>query len=355
MTPFRFPLVLATLLLLLPTGVSAACQITDYPLPQADRQRLTQGLDGQWDNDFSQKMIHIRDIYGHHLHYFALQKKPAGEDHPRLLLFLHGFPEFAWAWEKQLEYFGDRYNAVALDLKGFHYSSAPTDVSGYNFVEIAREIRAVVQCLGYEKATVVGHDFGGGIAWVLGMLEPDMLDGIVVLNAPHPYLFGRELLNPDSDQRQRVQYMFYAQGTSLSDQLNFTRIVLHDTSIFDSGFYDNGRLLRLMFENWLPLSRWYTMKNYYRAMWLPPNPQDYPATLTRFQREIYTVKVPTLLLWGMADPYFSAHILDGLPDLVPDLTVVKYPGLSHWINHEAPDLNDQIERFLDRTGPDENK
>src|SRR5690606_6542204 len=99
-------------------------------------------------------------------------------------------------------------------------------------------------------------------------------------------------------------------GTTLKDQLNFSRIVFSDFSIFKSGFYRGKRLLRLAYENWLPLNRWREMKNYYRAMPIPATEQDYPAQLSPFQHKIYSIKVPTLVLWGMADPYFSPEVLD---------------------------------------------
>lgn len=308
--------------------------------------RLDSGWVGDWNRTFSEKMISVKDIDGNTWDYFSIEKKPADPQH--LILFLHGFPEFAYAWEQQLEYFGDQYHAVAVDLKGHHYSSSPDSIEEYDFIEIAWEIRALIRCLGYETATLVGHDFGGAIAWIMGMLNPDAVDGLVVLSVPHPYLFGRALLNPSSDQRERSQYIDYAQGTSLNAQLNFSRIIFSDFSIFDSGFYSGNRILRLMLESWVPTQRWKTMKHYYRAMPYPPNEQDYPPQLTTFQRKIYTIKRPTLFLWGLSDPYFSTDTLEGIDDLVPDLELVTYPKGSHWLHHEAQDLNLRIENFLNR-------
>lgn len=324
------------------------CQLSDADVPSIDQQRLNHGSVGRWDTSLLQQTIGITDIDGNHWEYYSLQKKPDTAQPTRLVLFLHGFPEFAAAWEQQLAYFGEQVHAVAIDLKGHHYSSAPDAVDEYNFIELGWETRAIINCLGYRSAVIVGHDFGGGIAWTMGMLHPDIVDGLVILNAPHPYLFGRELLNPDSDQAERIRYMMYARGGSLQDQLNFTKIIFSDFSLFNSGFYRGKRILRLMLENWLPLTRWSSMKAYYRAMPLPATEQDYPAQLSDFQRKIYSIKVPTLVLWGMADPYFAPSILDGLPTLVPDLEVVRYPGASHWINHEADDLNAQIQQFMAR-------
>lgn len=340
-----------TLILLLPLSGFArpACERMEFTPPAADRARLESGALGHWDLSLQEEVIRIHDYDGNAWDYYSLQKKPAHGEASRLLLFLHGFPEFAAAWERELAHFGESVHAVAIDLKGHHYSSAPQDIDEYNFIELGWEMRAIINCLGYQSATIVGHDFGAAMAWTMGMLHPDAVDGLLIMNAPHPYLFGRALLDPDSDQAERIQYMLYARGTTLQDQLNFTRIIFSDFSLFKSGFYGGKRILRLMRENWLPLNRWSTMKAYYRAMPLPATEQDFPAQLSDFQQRIYSVKVPTRVLWGMADPYFDPRMLDGLPALVKDLEIVRYPDGTHWINHEAEDLHQQIQQLLDDT------
>ena len=335
-------LVLATLVTT--SSMAGSCQQNEYTAPERDQARLESGLVGEWNQTFDEKILTVEDIDGNQWRYFTIEKRP--ETPAGLILFLHGFPEFAYAWEQQLEYFGDTNHAAAIDLKGHHYSSSPDLVEEYDFIEIAWEIRAIIRCLGYDKATIVGHDFGGAIAWIMGMLHPDAVDGLVVISVPHPYLFGRALLNPDSDQAERSRYIGYAQGTSLADQLNFSKIIFSDFSIFDSGFYSGKRILRLMLENWVPTQRWKTMKHYYRAMPFPANEQDYPAELTAFQKKIYTIKRPTLFLWGLADPYFNQDTLTGIGDLVPDLELVTYPQGTHWLHHEAEDLNLRIDTFI---------
>lgn len=333
-------------LLFTTTSSATPCQQTPFVPQVLDQARLEQGLVGQWNTSFYESVLSISDIDGNIWDYYAIEKKP--ENPQGLILFLHGFPEFSYAWEEQLEYFGDTHHVVAIDLKGHHYSSAPDDIEEYDFIELAWETRALIHCLGYDSATLVGHDFGGTIAWIMGMLHPDAVDGLVVLSVPHPYLLGRALLNPMSDQALRSRYIDYAQGTSLSDRLNFSKVILSDFSIFESGFYGGKRILRLMLENWLPTQRWKTMKHYYRAMPYPPNPQDYPEQLTPFQHKIYSVKRPTLFLWGLSDPYFSTETLHGIDNLVPDLELVTYPAGTHWLHHEAEDLNFRIDAFLQR-------
>lgn len=335
-------------LLQTPTLNAATCQSEPFANLPRDQARLERGSVGVWRDDFEQTMVTIEDIDGNPWQYFTLQKKPANAEPKSLVLFLHGFPEFSWAWEKQLAAIGENTHAVAIDLKGHHYSSAPDNIDEYHFLEIAWEIRALIKCLGYEKATLVGQDFGGAIAWTMGMLHPDMVEGLVILNAPHPYLFGRELLSAASEQNELSRYIGYAQGTGIKDNLDFTFFMMSDTSILQNDFYRGKRFFRLLNENWLPTSRWKTMKHFYRAMPFPASEGDFPATLSTFQKKIYTVRAPTLVLWGMKDPYFTPHLLDGMDALVPNLEVVRYPEATHWIHHEIDDLNEQIQRFLAR-------
>ncbi len=327
-------------------AVASECSVSSFTAPLEDRLRLSAGLAGKWNDSFTENRYQIEDIDGNPWKYFALEKRP--ENPKKLILFLHGFLEFSWAWEKQLEYFGDDYHAVAIDLKGHHYSSRPDDVDEYHFLELAWEIRALIHCLGYEKAIIVGHDFGGGIGWTLGMLHPDIVEKLVILSVPHPYLFARAQLNPDSDQLHRTKYIEYAQSYSMADQLKFSQFILSDFSIFRSGFYGNGRLGRLSGEVWLPTSGWRYMKHYYRAMPYPATEQDFPAELSDFQRKIYTVRRPTLVIVGAEDPYFSPLAYEGLEELVPDLEQVVYEKGTHWVHHEADDLNLRIENFINK-------
>lgn len=341
--PFYFAILFLTFI---ESTYASTCEETPYSGPIAHQQQLDSGITGQWNSSFDEKLISIQDIDGNTWQYFALEKRP--DTAKALLIFLHGFPEFAWAWEEQLDYFGTQYHSIALDLKGHHYSSRPDEIEEYDFIELAWELEAIIDCLGYEKAVIIGHDFGGTLAWMMGMLHPNRVQGLVVLSVPHPYLFGRALLDPQSDQEELSRYIDYARGTTLSDQLSFSKIIFSDFSIFESGFYSGARIFRLMVENWIPTSHWKTMKHYYRAMPYPADEQNYPAQLTQFQKKIYSVKRPTLLLRGLSDPYFSDQAYQGMEELITDLEYITYPNGTHWLHHEAEDLNQRIETFLHR-------
>ena len=121
---------------------------------------------------------------------------------------------------------------------------------------------------------------------------------------------------------------------------------MRDRDFTRNNFYRNKRFLRLLSESWLPSNRWRPMRHYYRAMPLPPSAQDFPETLTGLQKQIYRIKRPTLLLRGRHDRYFAEEAYQGIEALVPDLQIHVYEEGTHWINHEAVDLNERIDAFI---------
>src|SRR5712691_9524986 len=104
----------------------------------------------------------------------------------KLILFLHGFPEFWYAWKDQLAEFGRDHQAVAFDMRGYNLSSKPEDVREYRLQKLVEDVRALAEHLGHEKFVLVGHDWGGLIAWVFGAHYPECVEKLIILNAPHP-------------------------------------------------------------------------------------------------------------------------------------------------------------------------
>ena len=146
------------------------------------------------------------EVNGMRLHYAKAGSGP-------LMVFLHGFPEFWYEWKNQLAEFSRDHTVVAPDLRGYNLSSKPADVSAYQIPNLVEDVRALtaelMKASGGSKFTLVAHDWGGVVAWVFAALHPDMLDRLVILNAPHPTLFGRELLtNPEQQKASGYMLMF---------------------------------------------------------------------------------------------------------------------------------------------------
>lgn len=329
-----------------------SCIVEEYLPSDSFQRKMDLGLYGRWNESFEETMITVHDYHDTATRFYTLSKKPMDRDPKGLLLFLHGFPEFSWAWEEQLEYFGDSYHAVAIDIKGHHYSSKPEVVSEYDYVKSAREIKELVKCLGYDTLMIVGHDFGGAIAYSFASLYPEMLHGLVVLNAPHLYTYGREFHNPEGDQKSKSFYIDIAQGTSTVDQMHFFASIFTDTSILANDFYRGFRIFRIIGESWSSLNNWERMKNYYRSMFYPPDPDFFKPAPTELHKSVLRIHTPTLILWGLDDPYLSPRLLDNIEDFVPDVQVITFPNLTHWIHHELEDLNAYLEDFFLKHSPE---
>lgn len=281
---------------------------------------------------------------GIRLHYAT-----CGERGRPLLLFLHGFPEYWAAWEDVLPLFADTHYAVAPDLRGFNLSSQPTDVAAYRAREIVDDLERLVAKLGYERATVVAHDWGGAAAWQWAIANPGRFDRLVSLNCPHPIPFARDLVaNPA--QQQASAYMNWLRAAGAEEALakddfarldGFFRVMRRD----DAPWYTPARAERYR-EVW---RRGLTgALNYYRASPLyPPTADDPGPAKLRLDPADFRVTVPTLVIWGEADIALPVTLLDGLEAVVDDLTIRRLPKATHWLAHEEPaEVGSAIRAFV---------
>src|SRR5579862_5143678 len=134
------------------------------------------------------------EVNGVKLHYVEQGKGP-------LIIFLHGFPEFWYEWKDLLPAFAKNYHAVAPDMRGYNLSAMPAAVEDYKVPLIVEDVRALAVKLKAKKFVLVGHDWGGVIAWAFAAVHPEMLDKLVIVNAPHPTVFSRELANNPAQQK----------------------------------------------------------------------------------------------------------------------------------------------------------
>jgi epoxide hydrolase 4 len=253
---------------------------------------------------------------------FAIDEQGAGED---VALFLHGFPEARQAWRAQLPVAASLgWRAVAPDLRGYGETSRPTAQSAYRIPHLVDDVVALFDALGARRRLLVGHDWGGVIGWQVALDGRAKLDGLVILNAPHPSVFSR-VLNGGLRQRLRSWYA----GFFLLPWL--PEMVLH-TQVFEAlraqhaGFPED--LLDLYRRNAAAPGAAKAMIDYYRANGLAM--AGYPRTARQ-------ITCPTLLLWGEADVALDSALTEGNETHVQDFTLERLPGVSHWVMHEASD------------------
>lgn len=282
-------------------------------------------------------------INGVRLHYVSAGKGP-------LILFLHGFPEFWYEWKKQLAEFGKDHLAVAPDMRGYNLSDKPESLDQYQMAVLIEDVRALAQHLGHKKFTLVGHDWGGAVAWAYAAAHPETLDKLVIINAPHPGVFAR-LLREDPVQQKASQYMLLfrspqaEQTLSANDHAMLVNIVLGEG--LKSGFFHEEDK-KAYLAAWSQPGALTGGLNYYRAMEVgPPAPGAASDAATgKFPAQL-KVSVPTLVIWGEKDTALTTHNLDGLDQYVANLTVKRIPDGTHWVIHEKPDeVNADIREFL---------
>ena len=258
----------------------------------------------------------------------------------RLVLLLHGFPQCWYCWRHQIPALAARRRAVAPDLRGYNRSDKPP--AGYDLATLADDVAGLIEALGHERAIIVGHDWGGEIAWAVAMQHPERVEALAILNVPHPAAYQREIVrNPR--QMLRSWYVLFFQIPRLPEQLltafhgRLTMALLRGTA--HPGTFQPADLAVYRDAITRPGAARAALA-YYRA--LPRSPRS----AGRWSRR---VDCPTLVLWGTADPALDEALLDGLDQWVPNLTIRRFPGASHWLPEERPaEVNEALLTWLVR-------
>jgi pimeloyl-ACP methyl ester carboxylesterase len=262
----------------------------------------------------------------------------AGSGTPVVLL--HGFPEFWWEWRRQIQPLADAgFRVIAPDLRGYNLSDRPSGVSAYRIENLVADVEGLIRQTGLQRAHVVGHDWGGIVAWWLAMISSERVDRLAILNAPHPAVFRRELRNPD--QMLRSWYAAAFQVPVLPEMAirrnDFAMLegIFRASSVRPGAFTDDD-IRRYKASAGRP-GALTAMLNYYRAA------ARYPGPPTR------RIDHRTLLIWGERDQALSIRNTHGLEEWVPNLRIERIPEASHWVAAEVPDrVNALLADFLIR-------
>lgn len=267
---------------------------------------------------------------GLRFHYVAAGAGP-------LVLLLHGFPEFWYSWRHQLPALATEHRVVALDLRGYNLTQKPE--SGYDVATLTDDIRAVIEALGERQADVVGHDWGGGLAWIFGIRAPDYLRRLVVVNAPHPAALLREMRSPG--QLRRSWYFGFFQVPQVPEEV----LTRDNYSAIARGFRAADRQ-----------HAWLSDEDIRRFVAAIARPGALTAAINYYRNlrndlitiaPLRVITAPTLLLWGELDPFLSPTLTNGLDPWVRDLTVQRFSTAGHWLNQQEPaQVNEALLAFL---------
>ena len=267
----------------------------------------------------------------------------------KLMLFVHGFPEFWYAWKDQLAEFGRDHCAVALDMRGYNLSDKPEAVEQYAIKYLVEDLRALARSLGHERFILVAHDWGGAVAWALAINHPECVEKLVIVNSPHPAVFARELAeNPV--QQKASQYMLAFRSRKTEAMLaadNYAALVgiVMGEGLQKGHFTEQDR--QAYIAAWSQPGALTGGLNYYRASRVGPPSGDEQARTFEPGARSMDVRVPTLVIWGERDVALTPGNLEGLDAYVSDLTIRRIPNGTHWVVHEQPAVvNGYIREFI---------
>lgn len=260
---------------------------------------------------------HQVDSDGVSIHYVTLGKGP-------VVLFVHGFPDFWYSWREQMDALSGNFKTVAMDTRAYNRSDQPKGVENYAMNFLLGDVKAVIKDLGVDSVALVGHDWGGAIAWRFAMFNPQLVNKLVICNLTHPNGYMTVRRNATPEQKANTQYITRFQKAGAEDALTpevLTRISAGPVS----------EEIRARYMTAFERSSAAGMLGYYRAAFGSLNAS--PAG------ELPKLAMPVLQFHGLKD---TAVDKDGLRDtwnwINEDYTLVTIPGSNHWVQREAADI-----------------
>jgi epoxide hydrolase 4 len=262
----------------------------------------------------------------------------------RLALCLHGFPEHAYSWRYQMPLLARLgYRVWAPNLRGYGNTDSPREVSAYKISTLVEDVACLIRAVNPRETLLLGHDWGGLLAWLLAMERPQLIDCLAIMNVPHPACFIRELRRPG--QLARSWYFFFVQLPWLPEFFlsrgdgRATAHIIRRSSRNPARFPNDA--LEVIRANAARPGGLTAMLNWYRAAFRGGETRRYSG------RNTPIIRVPTLFLWGDADVALSLRTTHGTEQYVSDLTMRVLPGVSHWVQQEAPEaVNAMLEAWL---------
>lgn len=273
------------------------------------------------------------------------------------IVMLHGFPEFWYCWKHQIPEFARDFRVVAPDLRGYNLSDKPEGAENYKMPHLVGDVRGLIDALGEEKVILMAHDWGGAVAWAFAAAHPERLSHLIILNAPHPSVFMRDLvLKPD--QQESSQYIHLLRSERGEEVLARDDFKLMKKFIFSTMKEPYGvseEDVQRYVEAWSQPGALTGAMNFYRAMPAPPPSVEEggqgkagdPEALKSIPQVM--IRVPTLVVWGMKDHALLPSLLEGLGEYVPDLEIVRIEDGTHWIPSDSPEeVNRAVRDYLER-------
>ncbi len=268
----------------------------------------------------------------------SLDVAVAGDPANPAIILLHGFPESHRTWRHQIPALAERFFVLAPDQRGYARSSKPEGVADYAPAKIVADLLPLADHFGIDRFTLVGHDWGGAVAWMAALNHPERVSRLIILNAPHPLIFQRTMFD-DPEQRAASQYIRAFRNPGLEAHIAETGIEAY----FDKTFVGHADQAKFAEERAVYVDQWSqpgaltAMYNWYRASpIIVPAMEEDPPRPPFLDKPFPSTQMPVLIIWGMNDTALKPSQLDGLDALIPDLTLVHVDA-GHFVTWEAPE------------------
>ena len=265
----------------------------------------------------------------------------AGPSDGPLVLLLHGFPENWYTWRHQIKFLAHAgYRVVAPDQRGYNLSDKPQGVHNYRVEALSGDVKELIHAFGQTKAIVVGHDWGGAVAWHLAMHHPEVIEKLVIMNAPHPAAFLREI-RENPAQQQKSWYIGFFQIPWLPeeilghDPIESANLFFRKTAVNQNAF--NSFELHVMATALAQPGALTNMLNWYRAA----------VRYRAWMEAMHPINLPTLLIWAEEDRALGKSLTYGLESWVDQLHLHPIPNCGHRVQNEAAaEVNAELLAFL---------
>jgi len=266
-----------------------------------------------------------------------------------LVLMLHGFPECWYSWRHQLRALAPYFECVAPDLRGYGATDAPVGIENYTIDKLVGDVADLIEACGRERAIIMAHDWGGGIAWATALMRPELVERLIVMNCPHLKKFRENLLH-NPRQMLRSWYILFFQLPRLPEAMlrarDFAMLkrMLRDSAVNKSAFSDDDLArYRAAFRNPYSIT---AAINYYRALFREAvRERREPDWMSR------KIAAPTMVIWGEQDVALRKELTFGMKELFDGPFEIHYVSDSgHWVQQEQPAIvNEYVLRFLSTT------
>ncbi|MGD8564887.1 MAG: alpha/beta hydrolase [Candidatus Bathyarchaeota archaeon] len=290
----------------------------------------------------------MKETWEHkHLVVDGLRMHYVTQGQGKLLVLLHGFPDFWYVWRYQIPELAKHYRVVAPDLRGYNKTDKPESVEKYQLNLLAGDILGLVNALGEDKVSIIGHDWGGVIAWSLAAFNPEFVEKLVILNAPHPNAYTMKT-KLSFKQLQKSWYIFFFQTPNIPEEVlsrnnhHFLRYMVQSSFINKEAITEGD--LEAYTKAWSQSGALKAALNYYRAN-MNPN-----ILFLRKTSIFPKISAPTLVIWGEDDVALSRDLIQNTEQFVIGRYSIKYlPDCGHWVQIEQPKIvNKYISEFLNQ-------